>query len=121
MSTDRIYVLTASGLEDVPQTSVAGARLAAYGTGQDGLAGWTVAGTLATVSHGVALIFSAPAWIIGGIASASAESRAALLTYPKRPLVSFSPYARFPQGLPDDLEPAALGSLRAVGSKPVRQ
>ena len=118
VSDDRVYVLTDSGLVDVPRESVAKAVLAAYATGEGELAGWSALGTLSTLSHGAYLLITAPIWIIAGITAAAGESRAGLLRYPEKPLASFRPYARFPQGLPAGFEASALGRLE--GTQPTR-
>ena len=73
---------------------------------------WTVAGTLSTASHGVALLLSAPAWIIGGSVATTKVSHAPLITYPSRPWSDLARYARFPQGLPIGLDPATLQRKR---------
>jgi hypothetical protein len=112
VSDDRVYVLTDTGLVEVPHESVAKATLAAYATGDGQLAGWSALGTLSTLSHGGYLLITAPLWIIAGITAAAGESRAGLLHYPEKPLASFRPYARFPQGLPAGLEASALGRLK---------
>ncbi|HEY2944210.1 MAG TPA: hypothetical protein VGN09_17375 [Vicinamibacteria bacterium] len=118
VSDDRVYVLTDSGLVDVPHESVAKAILAAYATGEGQLAGWGALGTLSTLSHGIYLVITAPIWIIAGIMAAAGESRAGLVRYPEKPLTSFRLYARFPQGLPAGLEASALGRLE--GKPPAR-
>lgn len=111
----RLYVLTAeSGLVVVTRDFLAKAILTGYGTKEEALAGWTTAGTLSTLSHGVFLIFTAPTWIIAGAVGTTSESRAGLLRYPQEPLASFRPYARFPQGLPPGFDPKELGHLRVA-------
>jgi len=58
---------------------------------------WTVVGSVSTLSHGVALIFSLPVWLIAGIASAATAAD-------PRPRVetceALRPSTRFPQGIP---------------------
>lgn len=59
--------------------------------------GWSIAGTVSTLSHGFFAIITAPIWaLVGSITSATAWS-------PRLGLASCEvarPYARFPQGLP---------------------
>lgn len=121
VSADRIYVLTVSGLVDVPQASVTRAQLDAYRTAQGAIAGWFILGLLSTASHGGYLLLSVPMWLIGGGVALSAESHAALISYPKKPFAAFRPYARFPQGLPADLERTELGELRGLRREPARR
>ena len=106
---DRFRVLGEAGLVDVPKGSVETAVLAAYTSDRGGLSAWAALGTLSTLSHGGFLLFTAPLWIGTGIGVAAAESRAPLVRYPERPMEDFRPYARFPQGLPSDVDAAALG------------
>ncbi len=113
---DCVYALTDSGLRDVALASVKTATLGAYAPDAGLLATWSTLGTVATLSHGLFLFFTAPVWIIAGIATAAAEQRGARLRHPPTPFADFRPYARFPQGLPPGFDASALGPLRAAPS-----
>ena len=78
------------------------------------MAGLTVLGTLSTFSHGFIAVISAPIWIVSGSAAAAIQSRKPILDYPKTTIDQFTIYARFPQGLPTNLNRASLKS-KAVG------
>lgn len=121
VSADRLYVLTGSGLKEVPQVAVTEARLAAYRTGRTEIGAWFGLGSASTLSHGYFLVFTLPMWLIAGGVVLGGESRAGQLSYPNTPLARFSLYARFPQGLPPDLDPAELGTLTPAGRTPPRQ
>jgi hypothetical protein len=62
------------------------------------LAAATVFGTLSTLTHGFILIFSAPIWALSG-AGATVFAKAPSLNGCR----AMAPYARFPQGLPDEM------------------
>jgi hypothetical protein len=54
------------------------------------------------------LVLSAPAWALPGSGFTSVADRAAVVRYPKLPWEELRKGARFPQGLPAGLTPAAL-------------
>lgn len=92
----------------VDRGSIEKAKLVAYDASVGGLVVFTVIGTLASVSHGWALIFSAPIWIIAGSIAAGVRSHEPIQTYPGFSLDSFAPYARFPNGLPATVDRSAI-------------
>lgn len=72
-----------------------------YDAPEGGMAAWTAIGTLGTISHGWALIFSAPTWIIVGSVSTgdvSREPEAKGKTVGT--IMDLRKFARFPQGMP---------------------
>jgi len=105
---ERLYVLSGQTLHNMPVANVEKATLAAYSTGESEIAGWGALGIISTLSHGYLLIFSAPVWLLSTSVAAGVESRAALFHYPERPLESFRPYARFPQGIPPGVDANGL-------------
>lgn len=103
-----VYLLTMDGPEVISIDKVQNAKLALYKEKRRvGL--WAIIGTLSTLSHGWGLIFTAPTWIIVGIASASGESKSGLLKYSDSSWDEIKKYARFPQGIPRSIN---LESLR---------
>ena len=102
---DSVFVLTPdSVVRSVALDSVTSARLAFYDAEWSRLAMWTAAGALSTVSNGYFLVFTLPAWAIGGTLGTAAESRAPILSIDDRAAwYGVRKYARFPAGLPTDL------------------
>jgi hypothetical protein len=100
------------GVAWVPRAAITRATVAGYDIGAGRLATWATVGTISTISHGVALVLSAPVWIIGGSVATSKANHAPLITYPSRPWSDLARYARFPQGLPIGLDPATLQKKR---------
>jgi hypothetical protein len=100
-----LHVLTDSGLEAVPRSTVDEVRLVGYGSWEH-LPLWTTLGAVSTLSHGGYLVATLPLWIIGGWTATSDEVQAVLV-----PPEDFASFARFPQGLPPGLDPASLGPL----------
>jgi hypothetical protein len=95
-----LYVI---GWEDVKR-----ARLVRYRPGGWwGLTVWTVVGTASTLSHGLYLIYTAPAWLVLGAISRVIATR--------EPVYECSddfrkciPFSRYPQGIPVELEQKAI-------------
>lgn len=104
----RVYVLEDSSLRPIPRADIVKARLCRFGSGHSTIAVWALLGTLSTGSHGIALIISAPVWIISGTVAASAQSRAPREDYPGADWEELRAYARFPAGMPADLGSSAL-------------
>ncbi len=65
---------------------------------------WSFFGALSTLSNGWCLFYTMPMWIIGGTITGSIYSFDPIIDYPHSPLKYFTPYARYPQGLPPDLD-----------------
>jgi hypothetical protein len=61
---------------------------------------WGGLGTLATISHGFILIFSAPIWIIASSVTAGVESYHVRLELPDDDINELAKWARYPQGMP---------------------
>jgi hypothetical protein len=80
-------------------------------TGQAGLA--TLGGVLSTLSHGFYLLISAPIWLITGTGASSSVSHIDHFET-DNPSIGWwydhSKYARFPQGVPENIDLAALKS-----------
>ncbi|MGE5693532.1 MAG: hypothetical protein ACM3YF_07120 [Candidatus Zixiibacteriota bacterium] len=101
---ESVYVLTDSLLVGMPTSNIIKAKLTSYDSNAGLLAIWALVGTLSTPSHGVGLIFSAPAWIVGGSTATVQQSRTPIKRFPDKPWQELRGYARFPQGLPSGLD-----------------
>lgn len=106
VSADSVWVLTSDQGLVIPTASVREGKLTGYAA--QSLTGWTLAGTLSSVSNGAFLIFTMPAWLIGGSLANGSESRAAQRKSPPLQWVELAQFARFPQGLPQGLEISGL-------------
>jgi hypothetical protein len=56
------------------------------------------------VSPVVVAIWTTPMWVIIGTGAAIYQSNLPIIDYPKKPLDAFIPFARFPQGIPPDVD-----------------
>jgi hypothetical protein len=65
-------------------------------------------GVLTTLSNGVYLIFTAPAWLITGAVASSSQARLSRVEARVPNLAPLAHYARFPQGLPPDVDMTTL-------------
>jgi len=123
----RLSVLTDhGGLVHVDYARVADLTLGVHDNNFDGIAAWTVLGSLSTISHGFFLIFSLPVWLASGIGAAANESHRGLFVCPANTrsnppvssmtscLIDGAAYARFPQGLPP-----GVGAAQLLGRAPV--
>jgi hypothetical protein len=109
-----VFVKTSVGQRTIRLDQVETMRMATYHTGEYGMSGWGLIGTLSTVSHGFLLVFSAPIWILTTSLSAAGESRRALIDFPDRPLSEFAMWARYPQGMPVVAPPPSLAEPPVV-------
>jgi hypothetical protein len=114
-SADSIWVLGDSQAVVVATSGVESGKLYAYAPQLGDVTGWTLAGIVSTISNGVFLIFTAPAWLVTGGFAGQSEARAARRTSPPRAWAELAMFARFPQGLPEGLE---LGRLQRKQTEP---
>lgn len=110
VTADSVWVLEERGGVVMATAAVRTGKLTAYAAQTGNAATWTVVGTLATISNGAFLIFTAPMWIIGGTLVTGNESRAPERSHPSLTWEGLAPYARFPQGMPAGVELMALRS-----------
>jgi hypothetical protein len=108
VSAESVWVLSGSQGLVIPTSAVKGGKLTAYAAQKGGLTTWAALGTLATLSNGGFLLFTAPMWIIGGSLAVGGESRAPERKNPPLTWVELAPFARFPQGMPQGIEVTAL-------------
>jgi hypothetical protein len=117
MSADSVYLLNKDGFRGVAKSAIVSARLIIYNTSEGGYALWTFVGTLFTLTNGTFAVLTLPAMLISGIASTSTEAkRINYVDYPANNWKLLGRYARFPQGLPSDVEPSLL-TPRARGKR----
>ena len=111
---DSLFVFVAGNLEAYSITEIRQARVAWYESGASMLMIWTAAGSLASLSHGAFGVITLPLWILGGSLASASQSRSPFVDYDpaKSRLESLSPYARFPQGIPPDIDRSHLRGKR---------
>lgn len=105
VSLDTVFIANTS-LHGINKAEIQSARLSLYNAGD--LWAAPLLGPLLTISNGWFLVFTAPMWIIGGSIAASSRSYEPIIDYPAKPLHEFVRYARFPQGLPADLDRSTI-------------
>jgi hypothetical protein len=113
VTADTLHLLTsASGWMALPLSQVRMATLTGYDMWLQPFIGWGVGGTLSALSHGFFLLFSMPLWIITSSSAAASASRAPRI----RSLdpAQLAPFARFPQGLPVDIDRSTIRSKFAA-------
>lgn len=88
----------------IPLHQISGAELYKYESDW-GFGVWGALGTLATISHGAWLIFSAPLWIITSSVAAGYESYHVRLKLPDDDINELAKWARYPQGMPPPAAP----------------
>lgn len=111
---DSLFVFAFGKLEANSITEIRQARVAWYESGSSMLMIWTVAGSLASVSHGAYGVITLPLWILGGSLASASQSKSPFVDYDpgkSRP-ESLRPYARFPQGIPPDIDRSQLRGKR---------
>jgi hypothetical protein len=108
---DTVFVLTRSGLHTIARASINAARLGTYDSEWANLAYWVTGGTFMTASHGGYAIITAPIWIIIGSITAAAVSREPIEDVRGNDTLRWqevSKFARFPQGMPRDIDRTKL-------------
>ena len=102
---DSVFVLTPdSVVRTTPLDSVSTAHVAFYDAQSSQLALWTALGAVSTISNGVFLLFTFPAFVIGGSIATAKQSQAPIRSVEDRAAWdAVRMYARFPTGLPPGL------------------
>lgn len=121
VSADSIWVLNEEQSLVIPTIAVQKAKLTAYAAQTGTLTTWTLVGTLATISNGAFLIFTAPMWLVGGPITVGSESRSAERKKPPLTWVELASFARFPQGMPEGMELTALQAKKDHGPAKTRR
>lgn len=110
VSDDSVFVLPPrADLAAIPRAQIRRAKVAFYDAQWAGLATWTIIGSLSTASHGWFLGISLPIWTIAGPVATGAASRGPIESVrSQRDWEAVSKFARFPQGLPEEIDRAVL-------------
>jgi hypothetical protein len=96
---DTVFVLTRGGLHAIPRATIEAARLGTYDSEWANLVYWVTGATLLTASHG---------WYAGITASVSRGPIEDVRGIDTRRWQEVSKFARFPQGMPRDIDRAGL-------------
>lgn len=103
----------------VPAAGIRKARVVTFQSQHKKYGGWTVLGSIASISNGFFLVFTLPTWLAVGSEAARLESASPLVDVPRQPWEALRPHARFPQGLPSGVDPARLQTRSAPRGAPV--
>lgn len=117
VTADSVWVLTGTQGAVISTSAIEQGKLAAYAAETGTMQTWALLGTLATISNGAFLVFTAPMWLIGGSLTVGSESRSAERKHPPLEWLGLAPYARFPQGMPEGVELRALHPKPAAGAR----
>lgn len=107
----RVYVLQRplrpGAFVAIDLRSISSANLFRYEP-QGGLGTWGLVGALSTLSHGFVLVLSAPTWLVTAGVVSGFEQDHIVMSYPKTTWREISMWARFPQGLPPNVDERSL-------------
>lgn len=107
VTADTMHVLRDRVWHAIPLDRIASARVEGFETSYGPIVGWTILGAASTLSHGIVLILTAPAWFLSGTIAAASVSYSQQVSWRDRE--RFRAFARFPQGLPTNLDRAQIG------------
>ncbi|MEJ2501978.1 MAG: hypothetical protein P8177_01485, partial [Gemmatimonadota bacterium] len=110
---DGLWLMLDRAATAIPAGTITFAEVTGYDSRPGDVVTVSAIGILATVSNGMFLIFTAPGWILTGTIASRVQDRASGISTVDGSLRSLSLYARFPQGMPPDLDPATLRPARA--------
>lgn len=119
LSADSIYVLKENTLEVRSIANVRRVRVVGYDPRAGDLQTWTLSGALSTLSHGGWAILSMPLWLATGLSTTRGAARASEINFPSRQQTwkDAVPFARFPQGLPANLDRNQLTGRAVEGGR----
>lgn len=107
-----LYYVNESGLQSVQLSAISKARIVVYRSESGALAGWTVAGSISTVSHGYYLVLSLPLWIIAGSALTATCSFEPVIDIEPGDWDRVRKYTRYPTGLPEGFDSELLKPIK---------
>jgi hypothetical protein len=106
---ESVFIMTNVRLEEIAKTQIDSARLIMYNTQALEYGLWTTLGSVSTLSNGFFLTFTFPLWLLTGIPVTTGESRRQnYLDYPETDWAEMGKFARFPQGMPEGINPLSL-------------
>lgn len=105
ISSDSVLIMSESKVQVLSKVDIDNARIIFFNNESGAYSGWTFLNSLATISNGYFLVFTLPINLITGISTASGEAkRINYYDYPALTWEELNKYARFPQGLPDQVD-----------------
>jgi hypothetical protein len=105
---DRLVVMTPHGVKEVSTQTISRAFVTGFDPDMKRINSWITGGAISSLSHGVWLVITLPAWIWTGRIATGEALRHAEVSFPDAMWVDFARYARFPQGLPENFDLTAL-------------
>jgi len=113
---DRLYVLTDSGVVDATKVEITSAVIDGYEQNMKPIARAWIIGGISSVGTGVWGIYvMQPLWALAGRTALKEASSYARVSYPRQKWEEMRKYARFPAGLPANVD------LRTLLPKPAPQ
>jgi hypothetical protein len=111
-----LYSDSAAGVRAMPLAAIGRAEVYWYDRDTEVIASWTIVGMLSTLSHGVALVLSAPVWLLFGLAGAGTDLAASRVQVDAPDFARLRPYARFPAGWPPGFDWRHVEPRRSAAS-----
>ena len=107
---DSVWFLpdTGAGVLALATAGVKRGQVVWYYSEAGAVAGYTALGIVSTISNGVFLLLTAPAWLITGVVATSNESGAPLRKSSRTRWADLAAYARFPGGMPVGVDVAQI-------------
>jgi len=114
VQSDSLFVLNADRYHAYSISEISHARVAWYDSGYSTLALWTGGGSLLSLSHGAFGVISLPLWILVGSLATATQSNSPFAEYVpgESGPESLRMYARFPHGIPPDVDRTLLRGRR---------
>lgn len=113
---ENLWLLQPEGATEIDPRRVVSAEVTGYDSNPNQVSILAVVGTLSTVSNGFGLVLTGPLWLIVGITGSNAQAAASRVRVQDDNLTPLAPFARFPQGMPPDVDPRSLPPLGRQGS-----
>lgn len=105
ISSDSVFIMPDKKVQVLPKADIDRARIIFFNNESDAYSLWAFLSSVATISNGYYLVLTLPINIITGISTASAEAkRINYYDYPSLTWEELNKYARFPQGIPEQVD-----------------
>jgi hypothetical protein len=105
ISSDSVLIMSESKVQVLSKVDIDNARIIFFNNESGAYTWWTILNSFAAISNGYYFVFTFPISLITGILTVSGEAeRINYYDYPALTWEELNKYARFPQGLPDQVD-----------------
>ena len=102
-------------LRSIAVRDIFSARLVTYN--ESIIGAYVFLGLILSITNGWFILFTGLIWIIGGLIAGANRSFDPIIDFPEKPIFAFQPHARYPQGIPTEVDRSTIRIKTAYRSR----